>query len=199
MQSCQQLCSRKHLESSDSASWRLRVGDEVLCHSQEWKNARTHLIREAIFKRYGVRWSPLNLLPYPNPVRHASLGIPHNWLEGVLQYHARRHWGLGITSEDRSAIKITTAGGNVLVPLQLDEEILALEDESGALFEAPISLLRRTLHQLGSYSADSSGEETEDPDYLQPDTDSDSDVSSMSDTEVSVLQTEVECSSIFGN
>ena len=169
---------RKSLESLDPAAWRPKIGGEILHHAQEWKDAPTHVKRKAIFQKFGVRWSPLNLLPYRDPVRHASLGILHNWLEGVLQYHVRRRWGLGISTRDKSAINIFVASEDVIDLLQIEEDIQGLEDENSAFFEESVPLHQRRLHQEGLYRIDSSGEESEDPDYIQPDTESESDADS---------------------
>jgi hypothetical protein len=44
---------------------------------------------------HGVRWSSLHRLDYRDPVNHTVLGMMHNWIEGILQHHARIKWGIG--------------------------------------------------------------------------------------------------------
>ncbi|MBW0582545.1 hypothetical protein O181_122260 [Austropuccinia psidii MF-1] len=44
--------------------------------------------------RTGIRWSELNRLPYWDPVVNVTLGVMHNWFEGVLQHHFISQWGL---------------------------------------------------------------------------------------------------------
>jgi len=53
--------------------------------------------REAQASSTGVRWSPLHLLPYWDPVESLVLDYMHNFLEGVLQSQLRIFWAIGIT------------------------------------------------------------------------------------------------------
>ncbi|POW10556.1 hypothetical protein PSTT_05983 [Puccinia striiformis] len=49
--------------------------------------------RQLIVTQTGIRYSKLNRLGYCDPVKHVSLGMMHNWMEGVLMHHFREHWG----------------------------------------------------------------------------------------------------------
>lgn len=102
-----QFCSfckllHNNLDDLNYLSWEARTGPEVLLAAHEWRDATTKKRRKEIFKEHGVRWSSLHGLPYGDPVRHTLLGIMHNWLEGVLQHHARVRWGIGIKQSKSS-------------------------------------------------------------------------------------------------
>ncbi|MBW0478447.1 hypothetical protein O181_018162 [Austropuccinia psidii MF-1] len=47
----------------------------------------------------GIRWSELNRLPYWNPVLNVTLGVMHNWFEGILQHHFKYQWGFGLRNQ----------------------------------------------------------------------------------------------------
>jgi hypothetical protein len=89
---------RRNIERVDSENWGIRNGTDVRIAGQEWRDATTKTRRKEIFDAKGHRWSSLLRLTYRDPVRHCVLGVMHNWLEGVLQHHARRLWGLGVDS-----------------------------------------------------------------------------------------------------
>lgn len=95
---CCSFCTQqsKDLEALDFYDWVARKGKDVLAAAIKWKEAATKTRRQEIYDKYGVRWSSLHALPYGDPVLHTMLGLLHNWLEGVLQHHARILWKLGI-------------------------------------------------------------------------------------------------------
>ncbi len=88
-----QLCD---IEILDSNLWRYRVGVDVISNATAWMKATTKTDRKRIFQKHGVRWCSLHWLSYRDPVLHTMLGVMHNWIEGILQHHARVKWGIGI-------------------------------------------------------------------------------------------------------
>jgi hypothetical protein len=90
------LLPQDQVERLDVGTWPTCNGVDVRAAGQQWREATTKVRQKEIFDSTGVRWSSLSRLVYRNPVRHTVLGIMHNWLEGVLQHHAWRLWGLGV-------------------------------------------------------------------------------------------------------
>lgn len=66
---------------------------EVRAQAQTYAQATTITKQEGLVRKFGVRSSELNRLPYRDTVKHVVLGVMHNWLEGVLQHHWRYRWG----------------------------------------------------------------------------------------------------------
>jgi hypothetical protein len=83
------------IDDLNHLSWESRSWAEVLQAANKWKNEDTKKMRKEIYKDHGVRWSSLHGLPYGDAVRHTLLGVMHNWIEGLLQHHARIFWGIG--------------------------------------------------------------------------------------------------------
>ena len=86
----------ENIDDLESSSWKLRTGPTVKAAAMQWLQARTKTERKALFAKHGVRWSSLHQLQYRDPVWHTVLGVMHNWLEGILQHHTRRCWGIGV-------------------------------------------------------------------------------------------------------
>lgn len=86
---------RDSIERCDVSRWSARIHSNVLKASKAWKMARTVKRRDTLFKASGVRYSALHRLAYRDTVEHNVLGIMHNWMEGILQHHLRRKWGVG--------------------------------------------------------------------------------------------------------
>ncbi|MBW0490402.1 hypothetical protein O181_030117 [Austropuccinia psidii MF-1] len=61
--------------------------------SHQYHELESQAKRERLAKNTGVRWSELNRLPYWNPVLNVTLGVMHNWFEGILQHHFKYRWG----------------------------------------------------------------------------------------------------------
>jgi hypothetical protein len=77
----------------------LRTGEDVRRAGRAYLDAPTIEKRKRLFKESGVRFSAVQQLSYRDPVRHTVLGMMHNWLEGILQHHARVKWGFGPISK----------------------------------------------------------------------------------------------------
>jgi hypothetical protein len=93
------FCNLCHAEMDclDPSYWSARIGTNVRQAAVEWQQAQTKVKRKEIFDQHGVRWSALHRLEYRDSVLHTVLGMMHNWIEGILQHHARVKWGIGIT------------------------------------------------------------------------------------------------------
>ncbi|MBW0518745.1 hypothetical protein O181_058460 [Austropuccinia psidii MF-1] len=76
-------------------------GMTVLEQSRKWKTANSISIQQRVAKQKGIRWSALNWPPYWDPVVNVSLGVMHNWYEGILHHHFRYRWGLDSTHLQR--------------------------------------------------------------------------------------------------
>ena len=75
------LCTSDRLDDWMMHDCPLRDGLTVRNQAQAWLNERTKTGREALARKHGVRWTPLFLLSYYNPVQHIILGYMHNWLD----------------------------------------------------------------------------------------------------------------------
>ncbi|TFK50612.1 hypothetical protein OE88DRAFT_1736117 [Heliocybe sulcata] len=178
-------CLRSELEGLDPHQWRPRNGLEVRNAAWEWYRAQTKKAREALFATTGVRWSSLQKLFYRDPVRHTVLGVMHNWMEGILQHHARRKWGIGIEpssskGEEDVSLPHAQAGTDGAEPhfMEIDmsdlpAEVEELMEDSARHNDAPSFQRRHTA--TPDFRMDSSGEESGDDEFLQPDEESDSD------------------------
>ncbi|KAJ2916077.1 hypothetical protein MD484_g4344, partial [Candolleomyces efflorescens] len=96
---------KDNIEELDPAHFLPRIGTDVTVAAQSWQEATTKKERESLFRSKGVRWSSLHLLGYRDPVRHTVLGLMHNWIEGILQHHARVLWGIGVATVDSEKTK----------------------------------------------------------------------------------------------
>jgi hypothetical protein len=111
------------------------------------------------------------------------LGVMHNWLEGLLQHHARIRWGIGIVpskaNEDDRLDNSTTNNphplSSVLDNLDfesdiLDDELETLYQESQQYADTPSQLSR--MHSEAHILENPDDSDPEDIDF-QPDSDSD--------------------------
>lgn len=154
------FCLTKY-EDMDSLHWKHRDGTQVLAAAKEWKNATTKKRRDQIYREHGVRWSSLHALPYGDPVKHTLLGLMHNWLEGVLQHHARVLWGIGVEASknqedseeeiieinDEYITDIDLATSQLLLPFPLTEIKDDLDAEIQDLYEEGQTYLDTPSHK----------------------------------------------------
>jgi len=103
----------------------LRAGEDVRRAGRAYLEAPTIEKRKKLFTESGVRFSAVQQLSYRDPVRHTVLGMMHNWLEGVLQHHARVKWGIGgLTSKGTE----TQTNRTISEPFIAEETTLTTED-----------------------------------------------------------------------
>jgi len=148
------FCSlaRTDIESLDVNLWRPRIGLEVIAAAEEWRQASTKKQRTELFNRNGVRWSSLHQLFYQDPVKHTVLGIMHNWLEGVLQYHVRVKWGIGTDAgqdpNTHQEVQIVDDMGMDLDEDIVDKELIELQQENQEHNDTPSHFQR--LHSINT-------------------------------------------------
>jgi Transposase family tnp2 len=94
------------IENLDKLTWRGRDVGEHGRIARQWRDAQTTEEQEALFKSYGIRWSPLLSLPYWNPILFTAIEPMHVFDAGLFQTHCRHVWG----------IDTTAISGNGLVP-----------------------------------------------------------------------------------
>jgi hypothetical protein len=181
------FCNLLHanMDCLEPSQWSLRVGDDVRQAAVEWQQAQTKAKRKEIFDKHGVQWSALHRLDYRNPVQHTVLGMMHNWIEGILQHHARVKWGIGSSSssgyQDKAPPSITPTntilGFNFDVDMQLlDDELSELEAESQTHMDTPShSKWQRSESSMEDEPDEDDPEILQDDEEFQPDSDSDSD------------------------
>jgi hypothetical protein len=181
------FCDLSHAEMDclDPSYWRARIGTDVRQAAMEWQQAHTKVKRKEIFDQYGVRWSALHRLDYRDPVQHTVLGMMHNWIEGILQHHARVKWGIGVIPSrskdhdhdpDHGTPHLTSTAETNLGFIDVDmlnEELADLEAESQAHSDAPSHLKRQHSESEPTDEDDNLLQGGDDEDF-RPDSDSDS-------------------------
>ncbi|KAF6741488.1 hypothetical protein DFP72DRAFT_862125 [Ephemerocybe angulata] len=134
---------------------------EVKIAAQESHDAPTVKKKIEIFKKHGVRWTSLHLLDYyRSPVKHTMLGLMHNWIEGILQHHARIFWGIGLTTVNAEKELAKVAFKERNAPPESEETVqaadsMALDDELESLQSqaVPPHLSRSTSMEIDSPSS----------------------------------------------
>ena len=104
------FCDLEHNKLSviDEVVGHPRIGEDVRQAGRAYLDAPTIKKWNKLFKASGVRFSTVQQLSYRDPVRHTVLGMMHNWLEGLLQHHARIKWGIGdVTSKGKKTELMT--------------------------------------------------------------------------------------------
>jgi hypothetical protein len=133
------LLKRDEIERLDMIAWPRRTHLEVSTAARRWLAATTKKERKALFDSTGVRWTSLLRLPYRDHVQHIILGVMHNWLEGILQHHARRLLGIGIEvflEADEQDVQDADAQEPELADADMDDLLsLALEDDMDIVSE----------------------------------------------------------------
>ncbi|PIL32292.1 hypothetical protein GSI_05537 [Ganoderma sinense ZZ0214-1] len=92
------------IDNLDMASWPRRTCQEFRNLAEEWRAAADRNTRDTLFKKSGVRYSPLLLLPYWQPTRYVVIDTMHNLFLGLFQHHCRRIFGMNVRvpSENRA-------------------------------------------------------------------------------------------------
>ena len=94
------LCHLKiqDIENLDKQSWPKRDVGEHGRLAREWKDAQTTEEQEALFKRHGLRWTPLLSLKYWDPILFTAIEPMHVFDAGLFQTHCRQVWGIDTTA-----------------------------------------------------------------------------------------------------
>ena len=80
---------KHHINDLDMASWLRHNCQEFRALAEEWRVAVDRNEWEALFKKSGVWYSPLLLLPYWKPMRYVVVNTMHNLFLGLFQRHCR--------------------------------------------------------------------------------------------------------------
>lgn len=79
---------------TDHNKWCRRDVSAMRQAAEMWRDAPTAEERKNIFKKFGIRWSPLWLLPYWDPTRQLVVDSMHCLLEGLIKFHVVQALGL---------------------------------------------------------------------------------------------------------
>ena len=110
------FCTRCNLkiqdiENLDIHSWPQRDVVEHVKVAKRWHDAESLDEQNAIFRNYGIRWTPLLQLPYWNPILFTAIEPMHVFDAGLFQTHCRQVWG----------IDTSNPGGDGTVPSTIKE------------------------------------------------------------------------------
>ncbi|KAJ7660942.1 hypothetical protein DFH06DRAFT_988705, partial [Mycena polygramma] len=75
---------------TDFEGWTRRDIAVLRAQAYAYRDAPSQAARDAIFARYGVRWSEFWRLPYWDPTRMAVVDSMHCIFEGLVHHHSRR-------------------------------------------------------------------------------------------------------------
>ncbi|KZP02636.1 hypothetical protein FIBSPDRAFT_770421 [Athelia psychrophila] len=104
------LCTlhKDRINEIDPAFWVPRDVVALRHAAYAWKNATSKAERDAIFAKYGVRWSELWRLSYYDPIKMLVIDGMHNLFEGLVQFHCRYVLGIdGSEAETEETIPTT--------------------------------------------------------------------------------------------
>ncbi|KAI0311825.1 hypothetical protein OF83DRAFT_1039717, partial [Amylostereum chailletii] len=77
------------IENIDKHTWPRRSLAEYRKHAEEWRDAESEEIRQDIFNKTGIRWSPLLDLDYYDPISFTVVEPMHALDLGLLDHHIR--------------------------------------------------------------------------------------------------------------
>lgn len=104
------LCTlhKDHINEIDPAFWAPRDMVALRQAAYAWKDATSKAERDAIFAKFGVRWSELWRLSYYSPIKMLVIDGMHNLFEGLVQFHCRYVLGIdGSEAETEETIPTT--------------------------------------------------------------------------------------------
>ncbi|TEB22607.1 hypothetical protein FA13DRAFT_1614184, partial [Coprinellus micaceus] len=115
------FCTCCHLPVSDienleKSTWQLR-DPKVHRHWAEKYRTGNSIERSVTFEERGLRYTPLLLLPYFDPIAMTVVDTMHNLFLGLLQRHCRKVWGMNIEMTDGDRL-ILGSGVDPPVPSQ---------------------------------------------------------------------------------
>lgn len=131
------FCDLDHnkLRAVDEGIGNIRTGEDVQRVGRDYRDAPTLEMRKMLLKATGVRFSVVQQLSYRDPVRHTVLGIMHNFLEGILQHHARDKWGIGAIAGKKTEFTIEDA--DEVESYVTDSEVLSTADDMDVDVDIP--------------------------------------------------------------
>ena len=128
------------LDFRDLTKWIPRSLQRHRDYAQTWRDAATEDEQNAIYKRYGVRWSELLRLPYWDPTQYITIDSMHAFYLGLFQRHVRTIWGMDVRHEDA-----TDMPAPLHTPSAADIQSAQNTFRSGSLFalsSLPVDVLR---------------------------------------------------------
>jgi hypothetical protein len=204
---------KANIDDLNYQSWQPRIGVDVRTAAESWRQATTKKERNEIFKTHGVRWSSLHQLIYRDPVHHTVLGLMHNWIEGILQHHARFKWGIGTDTSagttDSTHKDVSdefppsfNSSENISDDIEiLYDELIELQAESQEFDDKPLHLKRQhsesslmDIDNLGDQDADDEEFQLQNDD--EDNNDSDNEDSKVAEQKVTCIFNSAELSSI---
>ncbi len=101
------------IENLGRSTWPQQDPVEHIRFARCWRDAETGEEQDTLFKRNGIRWSPLLNLPYWNPILFMVIEPMHVFDVGLFQTHCRQVWGINVSAQGGDG---TTTIAPMLVP-----------------------------------------------------------------------------------
>src|ERR1700742_2537707 len=90
------LCTlpKEQITNFDVASWPRRTHEEQKKAAEDWRDAESKKTQRQLFRKNGIRWSPLWKLDYYDPTKMVVVDTMHNIFLGIIQFHVRQIFGI---------------------------------------------------------------------------------------------------------
>ncbi|KIJ28231.1 hypothetical protein M422DRAFT_189971 [Sphaerobolus stellatus SS14] len=85
----------------DPKAWKRVTIEEYRARAENWRDAKTLEEQEKLYTAHGVRWSPLLLLPYWNPIQLAVVDPMHALFLNLVKIHFRETYGMDSKRADK--------------------------------------------------------------------------------------------------
>ncbi len=115
--------------NTDRSTWpKGHTWSEHLRYAMEWRDASTEDERDALVKKYGVRWSELLRLEYWDPTKYALVDTMHNMFLGELRSHCMDVFGFGRVKVDGGKGRGAAVHDSARQELQLNRLLRYIHD-----------------------------------------------------------------------
>ncbi|KAI7961274.1 hypothetical protein MJO28_001763 [Puccinia striiformis f. sp. tritici] len=94
---------RSKIDIVDPQQFPPRQHEDHIEWARKWLDSPDRTCKTAIVKEQGVRYSPLNELPYWKPLEHSSIDVMHALSLGVMKDHSLSYLGLAVTGKKLEA------------------------------------------------------------------------------------------------
>ncbi|POV96510.1 hypothetical protein PSTT_15600 [Puccinia striiformis] len=94
---------RSKINIVDPLQFPPRKHEDHMEWARKWLDSPDHTRKTAIVKEHGVRYSPLNELPYWKPLDYSSIDVMQALMLGVLKDHSLSYFGLAATGKKLEA------------------------------------------------------------------------------------------------
>lgn len=145
------LTKRKTSHGFDPTKWPKRTRITWIQRASQWKNAISQQERASIFKKHGVRWTPLLTLPYWDPSEFVIVDSMHNLFLGLFKNHVLWILGVDITlgTKDESQAAPPTEHEMSKIGKIMEDPKLGIEDVRKRLQRFRKPLIQELCRQLG--------------------------------------------------